>query len=178
MKRLTLFRHAKSGWDDPAARDFDRPLNEKGRRAARIMGRMMRDERMRFDRVIASPAVRVAETLDAMAEGFGQRLSVAWDQRIYLAAAETLLELVRETPADVEELLLSGHNPGLEDLILLLVPDTGDAMREAVEEKFPTAALATIALPLSDWRHIRRGEGTLARFVRPRDIDPALGPGG
>jgi len=176
MKRLTLFRHAKSGWDNPALRDFDRALNEKGRRAARVMGRLMRDQGMRFDRVVASPAVRVAETLDAMAEGYGQRLAVTWDRRIYLAAAETLLEVVRETPAEVGELMLSGHNPGLEDLTLMLVPDTGDAARDAVEEKFPTAAVATIALPVDDWRMIRRGEGTLARFIRPRDVDATLGP--
>ncbi|MGP4854847.1 SixA phosphatase family protein, partial [Klebsiella pneumoniae] len=66
MKTLTLLRHAKSGWDDPVARDFDRPLNAKGRRAAEVMGRHMRDAGFAFDHIVASHAIRVGETLDAI----------------------------------------------------------------------------------------------------------------
>jgi phosphohistidine phosphatase len=63
MKTLTLLRHAKSGWDDPVARDFDRPLNPKGHRAAQAVGRYMKAIGLGFDHVVASPAVRVTETL-------------------------------------------------------------------------------------------------------------------
>src|ERR1700743_3822982 len=112
MKRLPLFRHAKSGWDEPVTRDFDRPLNAKGKRAAAVMGRHMREQGLDFDRIVASPAVRVAETLDAMFEGYGKRLTPVWDRRIYLASAATLLEVVQETPDEVGSLLLVGHNPG------------------------------------------------------------------
>ena len=58
MKTLTLFRHAKSGWDSPVARDFDRPLNERGRKGAKLMGVFSKRERLTFDHVISSPAVR------------------------------------------------------------------------------------------------------------------------
>ncbi len=123
MKRLITFRHAKSGWDQPSVRDFDRALNDKGRRAAMTMGRYMRQTGLRFDHVIASPAVRVAETLDAMFDGYGRRLSPGWDRRAYLASAPTLLEIVQEAPDEVESLLLVGHNPGLEELVLALSVD-------------------------------------------------------
>jgi phosphohistidine phosphatase len=63
VKTLTLLRHAKSGWDDPVSRDFDRPLNPKGRRAAAMVGRHLRALGVGFDHVVASPAVRVEETL-------------------------------------------------------------------------------------------------------------------
>jgi len=71
MKRLMLLRHAKSGDDGMVVRDFDRPLNAKGRRAARAIGRYMCDRALRFDAVIASPAVRVVETLQEVESGYG-----------------------------------------------------------------------------------------------------------
>jgi phosphohistidine phosphatase len=174
MKTLTLLRHAKSGWDDPALRDFDRPLNAKGMRAAQTVGRAMRDAGMTFGRVIASPATRVMQTLDGVESGYGARLSAAWERRLYLAPAATLLDIVREQTDDADSLLLVAHNPGLEELVLWLVPE--GELREAVATKYPTASLAVIEFDGSDWGAINPGEGRLARFIRPRDLDPSLGP--
>ena len=175
MKRLKLLRHAKSSWDDAVARDFDRPLNAKGRRAARTIGRHMREEGMAFDHVVASPATRVVETLDELWGGYGRALSSALDRRIYLASASTLLDVVQEAPDEADSLLLGGHNPGMEDLVLMLAANAGEK-RDAVEEKFPTASLAEIRFEASRWQDLRPGAGTLTRFVRPRDLDPTLGP--
>lgn len=176
MKVLTLLRHAKSGWDDPVARDFDRPLNTRGQRAAALMGRHMKSLGLGFDRVIASPAVRVTETLDQVETGYGP-LAPHWEPRAYLASATTLLDLVRDLPDAAETALLVGHNPGLEDLVLLLAADgSDDSLRDSVELKFPTAALAELRFNGERWSDILPGTGELARFIRPRDLDPALGP--
>ena len=177
MKTLTVLRHAKSSWDDAVARDFDRPLNARGQRAAVTFGRHMRSEGLSFDHVVASPAVRITETVEQVETGYGSALAPAWDRRIYLASASTLMDVVHELPAGADSALLIGHNPGLEDLILMLVPDrAGDALRDSVEEKFPTAALAVITFDTDDWGTIRSNTGTLVRFVRPRDLDAGLGP--
>jgi phosphohistidine phosphatase len=170
MKTLTLLRHAKSGWDDMSLRDFDRRLNAKGRRAATLVGRHMRDVGLVFDHVVASPAVRVAETLDGIAEGYGRTLDPVWDRRVYLASAGTLLDLVHELEDGHASVLLVGHNPGLEDLTVMLAADPGEA-----EDKYPTATLAELAVG-ERWTEAKRGTATLTRFVRPRDLDPALGP--
>ncbi|HVJ01828.1 MAG TPA: histidine phosphatase family protein [Sphingomonas sp.] len=175
MKTLTLLRHAKSGWDDPVARDFDRPLNPKGQRAAALMGRHMKALGLDFDHVIASPAARVVETLEHLGEGYGSDLAPAWDQRIYLASAATLLDVVHDLPAGADHVLLAGHNPGLEELILLLVPGDGP-LRDEVEVKFPTASLAEVRFASESWDQARAGEAELVRFVRPRDLDASLGP--
>ena len=175
MKTLTLLRHAKSGWDDVSLRDFDRALNPKGRRAATAMGRHLRSEALGFDRIVASPAVRVMETLDAIGAGLGRKLSPDWDKRLYLASVDTLIEVVREQPAALERVLLVGHNPGLEDLVLALVPAGADGLRQAVAAKYPTASLAELTLA-EGWDSADEGSATLTRFVRPRDLDPALGP--
>lgn len=176
MKTLTLLRHAKSTWDDPVARDLDRPLNDRGRRAARAMGNEMRIRGLLFDRVVASPAVRVIETLDEVAEGYGASLSPLLDQRVYLASAATLLELVRETEEQVARLLIVGHSPGLESLALLLAKTGSNRLRDELEVKYPTGTLAEISLPIDSWVEAEKGVGTLTRFVRPRDLDPELGP--
>ena len=175
MKTLTLLRHAKSGWDDPVARDFDRPLNPKGQRAAAMMGRHFKALGLAFDHVVASPAVRVVETLGHVGHGYGSDLAPAWDQRIYLASTATLLDVVHELPAGADHVLLAGHNPGLEELVLQLVPD-GGALRDEAAIKFPTATLAQIEFDVAAWGDVRLGGGTLARFVRPRDLDSSLGP--
>ncbi len=175
MKTLTLLRHAKSGWDDPRSRDFDRALNPKGKRAAALVGAYLRGAGLEFDHVVASPAVRVVETLAQVAAGYGRTLAPVWDRRIYLASAVILLDLVHGVPADAGRVLLVGHNPGLEDLAMLLVPLSDAPARLALEEKYPTATIAELAFE-GEWRALAAGTARLTRFVRPRDLDPTLGP--
>jgi phosphohistidine phosphatase len=176
MKRLTLLRHAKSGDDGTVARDFDRALNAKGRRAARAIGRHMRDAALRFDAVIASPATRVTETLQEVETGYGGVLNPQWERRIYLATPDELLDVVHGAPDSAESLLLVGHNPGLEQLVLMLVPHGADGARGEVAIKYPTASIAEISFPVDHWAQVGEGSGALVRFVRPRDLDPELGP--
>ncbi len=177
MKRLTVLRHAKSSWDDPVERDFDRPLNGKGLKAAQAMGAWMRQEGLAFDHVIASPAVRVTETLAGVSMSYGEEIAAEWDRRVYLASNMTLLDIVHEVDDGVESLLLAGHNSGLEDLVLLLGADRkGDKLLAAVEEKYPTGALAELEFDVDSWADIEAGKGVLTRFMRPRDLSDELGP--
>ena len=175
MKSLTLLRHAKSGWDDGVARDFDRPLNPRGRRAARLVGEKMCASGLVFDLVLASPAKRVTETIEEAAETFGP-LAAIYDERLYLASPATLLDIVHHADDSCTRLLLVGHNPGLEALALILTRKGGSAMRDALEVKYPTGTLAEIRFEAEHWRDVVAGGGELVRFIRPRDLDPALGP--
>jgi phosphohistidine phosphatase len=168
MKTLTLLRHAKSGWEAPALRDFDRPLNARGRKAARAMGRELRRLGLGFDRILASPARRVMETLTELAQGYGAAVATDTEAGLYLASAEVLLERVRAASDSLDRLLIVGHNPGLEQLALLLAK--AGAGRESLAAKYPTGAVAEIGLDVAHWREAGEGAGTLARFVRPRDL--------
>lgn len=177
MKKLTLFRHAKSGWDSPVSRDFDRPINSRGTKGARMMGHHLQDAGWTFDHIISSPAVRCTETLDAFWEGYGRILHPNWDRRLYLASGPTLLDVIHDLPDAADNVLLCGHNPSLEDLVFMLVADTkGDALRDAIEEKFPTAAVAELVIDVPSWRGVDNGTAKFNRLVRPRDLDPSLGP--
>ncbi len=175
MRTLTLLRHAKSGWNDPGQRDFDRALNDKGKRAARTMGGYCKREERGWDHVVSSPAVRCTETLDGFWDGYGKTLKPVWDRRIYLASCVTLLDVVNEAPAGAERVLMCGHNPGLEDLVLLLTPDESDKARDSLEDKFPTGSLAVLELD-GAWTDLAAGKAKLIRFTRPRDLDASLGP--
>ena len=115
------------------------------------------------------------DTLDEVAAGYGRMLHARFDARIYLASASTMLDLVRETSADVSRLLLVGHNPGLEELALELGRGDADSpMLREVEIKYPTATTAELRLS-GGWDGFGRDRATLVRFTRPRDLDAALG---
>ena len=171
MTILTIMRHAKSDWDDPQLADFERPLNERGRKAAKRIGREFRKRRIRVDRIIASPAVRVRETLRELAEGFGETRDVRFEQRIYEASTAALFELVRAIPNAVHAPLLVGHNPGLHDLVLTLTADDDQGLRRQVTPKFPTAAVAVIQLPAVRWGEVAPASGRIVELILPRELD-------
>ena len=117
------------------------------------------------------------QTLETFFAGYGEKLEPHWDRRIYLASASTLMDVVRDLPDSADSVLMAGHNPGLEELILDLVPEDADnKLREDVEVKFPTASLAVLDLDVDRWKDVRENSATLVSFTRPRDLDPALGP--
>lgn len=172
MKLLGLLRHAKSEWDDIGQRDFDRGLNDRGRRGARLIGEYIRAQDTHFDLFVASPAERVKQTLVEGLPG----AEVRYDRRVYLADAETLFEVLRES-ADADAVLLSGHNPGLQDLLFALIPPANEnELFDEAAVKFPTAAYALLELSIDDWASLTKECGTLVHFQRPRDLDPELGP--
>jgi phosphohistidine phosphatase len=171
MKRLTVLRHAKSSWDDPNLDDFNRPLNDRGWKAARRMGRELSLRGMRFDLVLASAAARVRETIDGVQENYDFDAPIRFEPRIYEATEVDLLSLIRALPETVSAPLLVGHNPSLERLIAELTHDDDRGLRERVAAKFPTAALAVVELPAERWADVTPGSGKIVELILPKDLD-------
>ena len=169
MKTLFLLRHAKSSWALADQRDFDRPLNDRGRAAALMMGREFRRLGLAAERIISSPSARTMETLAQISSGYGARMPVDYHPDLYLASTETLLAHVRATEDEFGSLLIVGHYPGLQQLALLLGAD--GPPRPEIVAKYPTGALAEIELPVGRWAEVREGEGRITRFLRPRDLE-------
>jgi len=167
MKRLLVLRHAEAERDSDSGRDFDRPLAERGRKDAAEVGRALRDRGLDPDAVIASPAKRVVETLAALAEGYG-RLEVGHDERIYDASPATLLNVVRRADDAAHTVLLAGHNPGVQQLLLDLADRDERGLRDRVQEYYPTAALAVVHLPSASWSELRHGGGEIIELIQPR----------
>jgi phosphohistidine phosphatase len=158
---LLLLRHAKSSWDDPALADHDRPLAPRGRKAAKRIGRHLREQQTTVDLVVCSSARRARETLELVAPG--GRVEI--DPALYGASADGLLERLRHAPDEDTTVMLVGHNPAIQDLLVAVVDRPGGL----ANEKFPTGALATLAVGGS-WRGLAPGQARLAALVTPREL--------
>lgn len=171
MTVLSILRHAKSSWDDPALGDFDRPLNHRGRHAAERVGRELKLRGVHFDHVLASPAARVRETLERLERGYGALPPVTFDQALYAASGAALLDRVRGLSGEVQAPLLVGHNPGMHALLLALTVDDEDGLRERVRDKYPTGAFAMMILPAVRWDEVAPASGQIRELILPRDLD-------
>ncbi len=171
MKNILLLRHAKSAWSDPALNDHDRPLNRRGERAARAMADYLAREAPRPDLILCSTAMRTRQTLAPIAKRLGgPGPQIVFDDALYLASEESLLEHLQEVSPDVATVLLIGHNDGIWRLAEMLAGRGDAARRAALKEKFPTGALAMLQVPAGPWRDLTTGSGELFAFVRPRDL--------
>jgi len=153
-------RHAKSSWDDPDLADIDRPLNDRGRRAAPFMGGLMRRLDLIPECIISSPARRARKTADLARNAGAFDPVVQFDERVYEASANTLRQVVSEIHDACPIALLVGHNPGIEGLIRYL---TGRI------ESMPTGSVAWIELDVDHWSKTDEGVGTVRRLFRPKE---------
>lgn len=171
MLTLLLLRHAKSSWDDPAMSDHDRPLADRGERAAPLMGSYLAHHQLFPDRILCSTSQRTRSTLDRVLPLLQRQPRVDYEEGLYLAEADALLARLRKVPSGSHKVMMIGHNPGFEDLARMLTGAGDAASRAALAEKFPTAGLAVITFPSTSWSSITAGSGTLERFVTPRVLE-------
>ena len=171
MKRLAILRHAKSSWDDANVDDFNRPLNERGWKAARRMGRELKHRNMHFDLVIASTAARVRETLDGLQEKYDFAAPIRFEPEMYGASAEVLLSLIRALPEKVDAPLFVGHNPGLERLIVELTRDDENGLRRRISAGLPTGALTVMEMSGEGWADVAPGKGRIVELILPKALD-------
>lgn len=162
MLRLWLVRHAKSAWNDPELSDFERPLNERGRRDAPAMAQRLKQLRQTPDLLLSSPALRAITTARVFARELGiPAESVQLSSRIYEAELDTLVDLVRGFDSGVQHALMFGHNPGFSDLARWLAP--------CPFQEMPTCAVVMLQLPFRTWASLSPGRGQLDRYLYPKD---------
>lgn len=170
MRTLLLMRHAKSSWDQPGLDDVDRPLAPRGRQAAPLIARHLKDQRLVPDLVLCSPALRVQETWQLMSPVFGEGVAAKTLRSLYPGAPSRLLEALRRLPDEVGRALLIGHNPGLGAFAVSLAASGPRKQLQQMGAKFGTAGLAVITFEIDHWRELALEGGRLERFVRPKDL--------
>ena len=164
MKRLYLIRHAKSSWAEPGLRDFDRPLNNRGKLDAPFMGKRLADQGIRPDLMLASPAKRARKTAKCIAEAVSYPAKeIVFIDAIYEAAVADLFGIVGQAPDDVDVLFLVGHNYAITDLAESL---TGQSLGN-----IPTGGIAGIEFAVSAWSEIALGSGRLLFLDYPKKHD-------
>ncbi len=161
MKKLFVLRHAKSSWDDFTLTDFERTLNERGLRTAPLMGEFMRKNNIVPDLILSSPAVRARETARLVKEAAKFTAEIKCEPKIYEASVGDLHEVIKTVDDGVKNLLIVGHNPGLEGLVMSLAEDY---------QAMPTAALAEIDLQIESWSRVSFGGGNLKNLFKPKEL--------
>lgn len=166
--RLVLMRHAKSDWFAGAGDDFSRPLSDRGMRDARHMGRWLLESGYLPGAILCSPARRTRQTLDLMAEDLGLDLlaRTSFIDELYHASVPTLRAVLKRQ-GERREVLVLGHNPGLEELLDWLLADQRRVSGHG--KHFPTAAVYVLDLP-SGWSELPQGAAQLVAHQRPKAL--------
>lgn len=170
VKTILLFRHGKSDWHADYGEDHDRPLNKRGVRAAKLMGRHLAQLGQLPDLVLSSSAVRARDTVRLAAEAGSWSCRIETTPELYTASPNEVLELVRQCPDDIDTVLLAGHEPTWSEL-------TGELIGGAAV-KFPTAAIARIGFATERWSEIGFGRGALVWLVTPKLLAGTAGAEG
>ncbi|MFI9650255.1 SixA phosphatase family protein [Streptomyces sp. NPDC052040] len=166
-RRIVLLRHAKADW--PQVADHERPLADRGRKDAPVAGRKLADTGIPFDLALCSTATRTRETWKLAVQELPHRPKTAYEERIYDASPGELIALLNETPDDVRNVVLIGHNPGIHGLTEVLSGSAEAEARERLERRgFPAAAFAVLSFDGS-WKSLEPGTATLADYWTPSE---------
>jgi phosphohistidine phosphatase len=158
--RLIVFRHAKSSWSSSAVSDHQRPLNERGRQDAPLMGAKLAELGWVPDLVWSSDSVRTRMTWDLLSPAFPGGVPSQFSKSLYQTAVNDVRELVAGTSDSVHTLLLLGHNPTWEELVEVL---TGTSI------ELKTASCALLSCQAEDWADAIHRDRTwvLEQHLRP-----------
>ena len=166
MRRLTLIRHAKSSWNDVGIDDFDRPLNPRGLLNAPVMGAKLQEEKVSFDLMVSSPALRAITTTRLIADEIGYpQASIREEMAIYESTVKALLEVIHSLGDEYASVALVGHNPGISGLTFFLANQS--------ILSFPTCAVAELELSADLWSDVSAKSGDILRYSYPnKDQEP------
>jgi phosphohistidine phosphatase len=164
VKYISIWRHAKAERPENYASDFERPLTERGHKDAARMAALVAHLEPSIDLILSSPAARTAQTVQALTAQIDGAIDPLWNESIYLAAADTLLALLKALPEETQHVVIVGHNPGFEELASGLCGSTP----EDVFVRLPTAAVAHVVIDTEHWSMVRWGGGQLKLLVTPK----------
>jgi phosphohistidine phosphatase len=166
-RRIVLFRHAKADW--PQVPDHERPLADRGRMDAAVAGRKLADTGIPFDLALCSTATRTRETWKLAVQELPHRPKTVYEERLYDASPGELIAVLDETPDDVQNVVLIGHNPGIQGLAEVLADAAEDDARERLNRRgFPAAAFAVLSFDGS-WKSLEPGTTTLLDYWAPSE---------
>jgi len=170
MLRLYLLRHAKSSWNEPALKDFDRPLAPRGWNTAPLIGEYMAASGYQPTCVLCSPARRTRETLEIIEPQLPGPMEAFMNDSLYHAEPKAMLELIHAMPSRCRQLMSVGHNPATQELAVLLTGSGERKLWQSLWSHFPTAGLAVLDFDSADWSEIAPRSGHLIDFITPKAL--------
>ena len=160
MKTLLILRHAKSSWDDPSQKDYDRPLNARGLKTAPLMGQLAADKKLIPQIILTSPAQRAVQTTELFTKA--TKIKIQTIDSFYPGNSSEHIKVLSLQDNNIDTIMIVGHNPGLELLLQHLTNKP---------EPLPTCSLAVVHLPVKHWQDlIAQPTGKLVAVFRPKEI--------
>jgi len=161
MKTLLLMRHAKSSWKEADLPDSERPVNKRGEKDAKRMGKQMKEKDLVPGLILSSNAERCRLTIKSVTEKSGFKGEIRYLDSLYLAEPPAYKDAINKLPEDADKVLVVGHNPGLEGLLQMV---------SGKLESLPTGSVACLQLPIERWADFgEEVKGELIDLWRPRD---------
>lgn len=160
MKKLLIMRHAKSDWSDGSIRDFDRPLNNRGKNAASRMGKEIKGRGLNPDLIISSPALRAKMTAEAVAENSGYKKDIIWNESFYFGYTSEILQTIKDIDEKEENVIIFGHNP------------TWSAVAEMLSGDFIDMKTADLIVLEYDgnWKDLREQSCKQIMYISPKKL--------
>jgi len=161
MKKLYLLRHAKSSWNYPELDDFERPLNKRGRNDLPVMARVLNKREIKPDLIVSSPALRAAFTAINVIQlaNLSEDL-IKYDTMIYEASTSMLLNLIKNTNDQIDDLMLVGHNPGMTSL--------ANYLSDKRIDNIPTCGLVGMKAKITNWKDLSEKSASFLFFEYPK----------
>ena len=161
-KKSLIVRHAKSDWGQAGLKDFDRPLNARGKKNAPEMGKHLAKKGIKPDAIISSPALRAITTCEIISGELGFENNIILEPKIYEASAQTLLNIINNFNNTDDLVVLFGHNNGITDLAIYL--------SDADIFNIPTCGMVLIEFPFYDWKMVSKSTGNVLFFDFPKNL--------
>jgi phosphohistidine phosphatase len=166
MKTLFVVRHAKSSWDDTGIADFDRPLNDRGKKDAPRMAKRLKEKKIHPSLMLTSPANRALTTCKRMAEILGYAADkIKTDRHLYHASDEEILSVIGNLKDTYDSVMIFGHHPGLTEFVNTILHESHYI------EHIPTCGIVAITLDINSWSAVKNTEGKLLFFDFPKSKD-------
>ncbi len=161
MKKLYLMRHAKSSWKDENLKDYERPLNKRGKRDAPFMGKVLKRKGVKPDVIISSFAKRAYKTAKKVAKELGvEKENILKDKKLYMIGFAEFLDYIKNMDDKYESVLIIGHNPSISELFSYL------SGKESLD--MPTAAVGGIEFKSERWRDIDESKRKILFYEYPK----------
>lgn len=161
MKVVYFIRHAKSSWDHPQMLDIDRPLNERGKRDAPFMAKLLKDRGVHPDAIVSSPANRAFTTAAYFAEISGiEKSDIQVIERIYEASSATIINVLQGLPVSWNTIFIFGHNPTFTDVV--------NQFAGRFIHNIPTCGIVKVEDNVSSWSDFGSSEAKVTEFYYPK----------
>jgi len=163
-KTLFLIRHAKSSWDNPSLSDFERPLNERGKKDAPAMAKKMSAKKIRIDAFVSSPAKRAKQTCKQFAKEFDlKKKNIVFEPRLYEAGEENFSEVVKSLKNKWDSVAIVSHNPGITSF--------ANSLTETHIDDMPTCSVLGIKINTEKWANFGPAKKEFWFFDYPKAED-------